>query len=169
MPLSPFDRLGLSPSLDLNPADLEQAYVQATAAYHPDAFITQPQEKAYAEGHMADLNTAYQRLSHRVLRAIALYERHFGPYTPETVPCASLFLAQFFELQEQALTLTTTTEREDFQREITQRLEEVYGTLKTAFDAQDEQLALRSIQMYQYLTKLLPQHKEEKPHVSAAL
>ena len=158
--LDPFDRLGVTPSLHLDLNALESAYIQATALYHPDRFINCPVQKAHGEAHMAALNQAYGILKDFLSRSIALYERVFGPYTDENIPCATLFLMEIFDLQERAEHLKTSEDKSAFHQEVQILRTQAEQDLAQAFEAGDSPGARRHIQALQYLKKLLTDSKE---------
>ena len=158
-----FTRLGLEPSLEISDKTLESAYIQATNAHHPDRFIHSNQEKTYAQDQMSALNKAYQTLKNCRTRVIALYERIFGPYSPDTVICTDFFLEAIFDLQEKAMHLTLPSEKKDFYDQIHTRIRLVEAELKKAFQEYDLQLAGRAIKQYQYLTKLITTENDEYP------
>lgn len=73
----PFDRLGLEPRFDLDPAAIERAFLRAIAASHPDASAF-PSDLA-ADAGSADLTEARRVLDDPERRANALLERLGGP------------------------------------------------------------------------------------------
>jgi hypothetical protein len=112
---------------------------------------------------MAALNQAYAILKDYLSRSIALYERVFGPYQEENIPCATLFLMAIFDLQERAEHLNGSEEAAAFHLEVQALMTQAKLELTHAFEAGDATSARRHIQALQYLEKLLIDPKE-RPH-----
>ena len=161
--LDPFDRLGVAPNLHIDLSILESSYIRATALCHPDRFSNCPIQKCHGEAHMTALNQAYAILKDHLSRSIALYERVFGPYQEENIPCATLFLMAIFDLQERAEHLNGPEEEADFRQELQVLMTQAELELTQAFEKVDAASARRHIQALQYLTKLLIEPKE-RPH-----
>ena len=71
--------LGMTPSFDVDPADLERRYFERQRRFHPDRFAGKPErERQYSMQHAANLNDAYRTLGDPARRAehlLALADR----------------------------------------------------------------------------------------------
>lgn len=89
----PFDLLGLPPRFELDGAALERAWLQRTAALHPDL----------GEGDadaLARLNQAKEALADPERRAALVLARLGGPDKEQDRTLPPAFLAQMMEIQE---------------------------------------------------------------------
>ncbi|MDQ7014070.1 MAG: iron-sulfur cluster co-chaperone HscB C-terminal domain-containing protein [Planctomycetota bacterium] len=78
MASDPFDTLGFEARFDLDPADIQRAYLLRAAACHPDLVGADPERVAEADRRSAALNTAKATLLDPETRARALLERLGG-------------------------------------------------------------------------------------------
>ena len=153
-PLNPFERLGLPPALEMDLASLESAYIRTVSLCHPDRYLQCAVQKDHGEGHMAALNEAYNTLKDFLSRSIALYTCTFGSYQEENIPCASLFLMEIFDLQDEAEHLQEEEELTSFREKVQRLTAQAQTALTQAFEVKDATLARRHIQALQYLRKL---------------
>jgi len=107
-----FDTLGLAPTFDLSPAELQAAYLALSAQLHPDvarpAGGAGPAEVGRAMGARggdvdagsAALNAAKRELENPELRADLLLRRFGGPAKEQDRTLPPGFLAEMLEIRE---------------------------------------------------------------------
>jgi molecular chaperone HscB len=96
----PFAALGLPRSFDLTPAQVQQAYLRASVAAHPDRAGRSTQEQAHAQLAAARLNGARQILDDPERRAGALLELLGGSSKEADRSLPPGFLVEVMELRE---------------------------------------------------------------------
>lgn len=96
----PFATLGLEPAFDLDKNLLQQRYLAATAANHPDRF-TDPLEQADAMQRSAAVNEAFATLSDAEARANALLVLRGGPSKSDDKSLPPTLLMDVMELREE--------------------------------------------------------------------
>lgn len=97
MTTDPFDTLGLPPAFDLDPAALQRAYLQRSAALHPDHAAPDPAGGPEA----AALNDAKAVLEDPERRAEALLIRLGGPARSEDRSLPPAFLPEIMAIREE--------------------------------------------------------------------
>jgi molecular chaperone HscB len=93
----PFDTLGLEPRFDLDPRDIDRAYLIRSAALHPDRAGPGPETLNLA----AELNAAKRTLSDPESRADALLRRLGGPTREQERSLPPGFLMEIMEIRQQ--------------------------------------------------------------------
>lgn len=93
----PFDILGLPARFDLGARDVERAWLDKSAALHPDAAGSDPE----AEGLAAALNEAKRVLSNPESRADAVLRRLGGPTREQERSLPPGFLMEIMEIREE--------------------------------------------------------------------
>lgn len=98
---NPFQLLNLPENFDINLDALEQNYLKAQQAYHPDKWVSAPSNaRRLAASKAADINAAYRLLKNPVARArYFLEEEGLLNKGEETISDPEL-LEEIFELQE---------------------------------------------------------------------
>jgi molecular chaperone HscB len=97
---NPFELLGLPPRYDLDPGELQKAFIRASAANHPD-LSTDPQEQLELTRRSAAINRAHGRLKDPLERAAALLEYLGHPIEPGNTDLPDGFLELMLEQREQ--------------------------------------------------------------------
>lgn len=100
--LTHFERFGLEPTLGVDPADLEQRYLDLTRRLHPDRMIgrdAKTQNRALLLS--SALNQAYAQLSDERLRAEHLLEIKGGKTAEEDKRTPQAFLLEILDLREE--------------------------------------------------------------------
>jgi molecular chaperone HscB len=93
----PFDTLGLPARFDLDPLEVERAYLARSADLHPDLAGADPD----AERLAAELNGAKRALSDPEMRADALLRRLGGPTREKERSLPSGFLMEIMGIREE--------------------------------------------------------------------
>lgn len=93
----PFTTLGLPPRFDLDPADIERAYLARAAAAHPDLAGDDPARAAEAAQAAAALNHAKAALLDPESRARALLARLDPAAKPDSKDLPDGFLMEIME------------------------------------------------------------------------
>jgi len=100
--LTHFARLGVAPTLDVRPADLEERYLDLSRRLHPDRMVRKgPQTQARALALSAALNQAYNALRDERQRAEHLLAIHGGKTADQDRRTPPAFLVEQLELREQ--------------------------------------------------------------------
>ncbi len=94
-----FEILGLEPSFDIDREQLEERFLDLTAANHPDRF-TDPLEQADAADRAAAITGAYRTLSDDESRANALLALLGGPSAEEDKSLPPDLLMEMMEVRE---------------------------------------------------------------------
>lgn len=99
----PFETLGLSPTFDLDPGELEKRHRELSKALHPDRFAACPaSERRQALGKAIEVNAAWRSLRDPVERARALLARLGVVVHEGSEPAADPeLLMQVMELREE--------------------------------------------------------------------
>ncbi len=97
MPIDAFDILGVPPAFDLDPERLNQAYLIAAAAIHPDLAAG----SETAPHRMAEVNQARRALANPEMRADLLLKRLGGPAAEQEKGLPPQFLAEMMSVREQ--------------------------------------------------------------------
>lgn len=96
VPPDPFDTLGLRPRYDLDPGEVQNAYLRRSAKLHPDLAGGDPDAPRLA----AELNQAKTTLDDPERRADALLVRLGGPTRSEEKGLPDGFLFEIMEIRE---------------------------------------------------------------------
>jgi molecular chaperone HscB len=139
-----FDVLGLTPSLELDPALVEQRYRELQRQLHPDKFVQAPSSERRASlARAVSVNDAYRVLKDELQRAELLYARFSGRAAlNEQATAEPELLMEMMELREE---LSAVRKRGDMARaaQLRQQVRALQNTaiasLKRAFAAAPEQ------------------------------
>lgn len=96
----PFALLGLARRFELNPADLQSAYLRRSAALHPDRLLD-PLEQAQAAVEAARINDARAVLADGEQRANALLRLLGGPAKELDKSLPDGFLVEMLEVRQE--------------------------------------------------------------------
>jgi len=96
----PFSLLELDPRFDLDPNELRQRFLTASAANHPDRFID-PLDQADAAERSAAINHAHQVLADPEARANALLSLRGGPAAADDQSLPPTLLMEMMEVREE--------------------------------------------------------------------
>lgn len=100
--LTHFARLGVAPSMDVEPAALEQRYLDLSRRLHPDRMIRKgAQTQGRALALSAALNQAYNALKDERQRAEHLLQIHGGKTADQDKRTPPAFLMEQMELREE--------------------------------------------------------------------
>ena len=148
----------LQPGLILDEAKLEQSYHSLLAEFHPDLYAGQPQmEQRMAAQICADINSAYQTLSHEVTRAEYLLSRAgVDLEAAERQGVGGEFLMKQIMLRERLEETASddTAAREALYAEITALYKSSRDGCAQSIDAADWSAAARCWQEMCFLSKL---------------
>lgn len=98
---TPFEIMGLEPTMGVDPKDLRKRLRQFTRLVHPDFFTGEGEEtRALAEAHNARLNEAYQILKDDARRADFLVRHLGGPTEKDLGAMPQEFLLEVMEWNE---------------------------------------------------------------------
>ena len=164
-----FKRLGLGPTFDIDPKDLEKRYFAFQRTFHPDRFATKSaREKQYSLQHATNLNEAYERLKTPIKRAEVLLETK-GLATgdqavTESDPELLMEAMESREALEEAETDDALIKLEQFARADIEISEEA---MSVAFQASDLGGVAILINRMKYLVKLLEEIRQKRRQISA--
>lgn len=96
----PFSVLGVRPRFDLDPAEVERAFLQRVAAAHPDHAADDPWGSDDAEAAVARLSQARDTLLDAERRAVALLTRLGGADASADRSLPAGFLQEILEVRE---------------------------------------------------------------------
>lgn len=139
-----FDVLGLTPSLELDLATLEQRYRELQRQLHPDKFVqASSSERRASLARAVSVNDAYRALKSELKRAELLYARFVGRAAEaEQATAEPELLMEMMELREE---LSAVRKRGDVARagQLRAHVHELQSaslsTLKQAFEAAQPQ------------------------------
>lgn len=100
-PVNHFQRLGLTPAFELEPAQLEQRYLEFCRALHPDHTGSDPAAQQAATQATSRLNEAYQVLRDPARRADYLLMLHGGMAAEQDRSLPEGFLQLILEMREE--------------------------------------------------------------------
>ncbi|HEX6242589.1 MAG TPA: Fe-S protein assembly co-chaperone HscB [Polyangiales bacterium] len=133
-----FDVLGLPPSLELDPASLEQRYRELQRQLHPDKFVqASSSERRASLARAVTVNDAYRTLKDELKRAEVLFARFSGRKAQgEQATAEPELLMEMMELREE---LSGVRKRGDvdrageLRRQVTALQASALATLRSAF------------------------------------
>ncbi len=100
---TPFERLGLPATLDIDDKELERAWLQRSRQVHPDRFArASDAEKRYAAEQTAALNDAYRAVKDPFDRASWLVDAALGGATTDKGGLDPALLVELMEARERA-------------------------------------------------------------------
>lgn len=144
-----FKVLGLPESFNLNPADLEEQYLKACRASHPDLHQSFTDSMVLAaENSLALVNTAYETLGNPLTRAEHLLFLSGGPSSKECKVVDPEFLEEMIAIREKLALSTTIGERESLSSHITGIKLNAFSKLKIRLDvpiSRDNHLDIRML------------------------
>jgi molecular chaperone HscB len=157
-----FDILGLPPRFDLQPDQLQRAYLSRVAALHPDHSGLTEDGATEEEARAAALNEARAVLADPLQRAEVLMRRLGGPGVGDDRSLPAGFLAEMLEWreqleEEQPLDAARAAE---WRARAGARREALSETLRGAFargDAEALGTARRAMNQWRYIDRLLEQ------------
>ena len=162
----PFQALGLTPTFDLDPAQVERAYLARVASAHPDLGLGSDAQSDDAQAdEAARLNDARRSLLDPESRASTLL-RHFG-YTGEDKSLPDGFLMEIMEVRmefEQALMDEDAEQIAQWRRWADERRKEWIETIAALFrehSASGDQALLarikQSLNAWRYIERMIEQ------------
>lgn len=144
-----FQVLGLGESFNLNPADLEEQYLKACRATHPDLHQTSPDSLVFAaEQSLAQVNRAYETLGNPSTRAEHLLLLSGGPSSKDCKIVDPEFLEEMITIREKVGPSMTIGERRGISSYITGIKLDAFSKLKTLMDfpiTRDKHLDIRML------------------------
>jgi len=148
-----FSMLGLAPTFDIDPADLERRYFALQRQFHPDRFIGKPdalRQQAIRQSMLA--NEAYETLKSPLRRA--RYLLAIAAMPPDGVTPSQALLTEIMELREALAEAASPEELNGFIAGNIQEVQKTLGLLLQAFDTKDLAAAAELTMRLSYLTKL---------------
>lgn len=164
-----FRRLGLGPTFDIDPKELEKRYFAFQRTFHPDRFATKSaREKQYSLQHATNLNEAYERLKTPIKRAEVLLENK-GLEAPdqaatESDPELLMEAMESREALEAAESDETLIKLELMARADIELSEEA---MSVAFQATDLTGVAILLNRMKYLVKLLEEIRRKRRQINA--
>lgn len=165
--LCPFKCLGLIPTIHIDSQELTQRFYLLQQAVHPDRFVkSSVAEKAIAAEKSSEINAAYQCLQHPVERLWAFLATKGIPVDrASNINNNPALVAQVFELQEQALGLSTQKERQGFLQQLQMQMADEIKNFENLLEDQKTEQAITILHLLTYLYKLI---REIETHVRTA-
>jgi molecular chaperone HscB len=140
-----FDVLGLAPSFDLDPQQLEQRYRDLQRALHPDRFVkAQASERRASLARAVSVNDAYRALRDELKRAQILIARHGGEPSEPGQAADPALLMEVMELRE-ALADAKTRGDEAARRTLTESVTRLQAGATEALRAAFAKLAVADV------------------------
>jgi molecular chaperone HscB len=140
-----FELLGIQRTYALDPLDLKRRFLVLSRELHPDRFISASDEtRGVSESLSAQLNQAYEVLSHPVRRADYMLRQAGGPTAAEDRAVPQDVLMEMMEVREEidharaaGDEATLNRHRESMSRKYAACLEEI-GELAARIDHEEE-------------------------------
>lgn len=152
-----FALLNQEQRFNLDPDQIEQAYIHASKTVHPDLFPNaSSREKLDLTLKSAALNQAYETLKNPLKRGYALLNEkapHLDADQEKTIRDPEL-LAQTFEDQETLDEITSVADLESFDAKVKDRCKSTLEQIQVAFEGADFNQALLQLYRYRYHQKL---------------
>ena len=158
----PFSVLGLRPRFDLDPSEVERAFLQRVAAAHPDHAADDPLGSDDAEAAVARLSHARDTLLDAERRAVALLTRLGGADASADRSLPAGFLQEILEVRE-AVEAELAAEGEPARRRwgewASARRQGHISRLQAWFDSASPPLAdvRRELNAWRYVERMLEQ------------
>lgn len=148
-----FSAFGLSPSFDIDPADLEKRYFLAQREFHPDRMVSKSvQSRAMAISRSMTLNSAYEALKSPLKRAQYLLSLH--GIKIDSIKPSQVLLMENMELREQLLEATVIDELVALEQHNHKDIENVVQQLSQVFRGGKFSLAGNLVMRLSYLAKM---------------
>jgi molecular chaperone HscB len=133
-----FERLGLPPRFDIDPAEIERNYLARSRELHPDYHQQSSTAQQRVSMEMtAALNDAYATLKHPFRRAEYLLSLEGGPTAAEHKEMAPAFLEEMLELRMEIEELREgppdSPQRRDMEAQLRRRSDALVGDLGRRF------------------------------------
>ena len=154
--LSPYEILGLKITLDVDEAQLEQAYFQLQNQWHPDRFARKtPTEHITAALKSAEINAAYKRLKDP-LESLWVYveSQGFNIQRQDNISDNPKLVEHIFELQDELNDCTTLDAKRKFQHYIVEKITQTRACLSAALAANDNKTIIHNLHYLTYLYKI---------------
>ena len=152
-----FSIFDLSPTFDLDLADLEKRYFTVQRACHPDRFVGKPPaEKQQAIRYSMQANEAYETLKTPLTRArhmLALQDIHVGSEKDSVKPTHAL-LMEIMELREALEEVDSAVKVETLAAQNAKTIADETAGLSASFDRKDMQQAAQQAIKLGYLLKI---------------
>ena len=164
-----FRRLGLTPTFNIDPKDLERRYFAFQRTFHPDRFATKSaREKQYSLQHATNLNQAYARLKTPIKRAEVLLETKGVTPADEAVTTSDPeLLMEAMESREALDAAEKDDKLLELERLARTDIELSEEAMSVAFQAVDFAGVAILINRMKYLVKLLEEIRQKRRQFSA--
>ena len=162
--------LGMTPTFDIDPADLERRYFERQRRFHPDRFSAKPErERQYSMQHATNLNGAYRTLGDPVGRAEHLLALTGEPArTGEETVRDPEILMRAMEMREALARTGSRPEVDAVLRSARDEAAQCAAELGRAFAAADLPGARRLTLRLTYLQKFIDDARERRVRMAAA-
>lgn len=170
MTADPFQLLDMPATFDLDKVRLQQRFLEASAANHPDRFLD-PLEQADAMQRSAAINAAYRKLLDPAARAEALLQHQGIPsaaLTDATLPPMLLMeVMEWREAWDEAAAEDDQARLADLLADARQRFNAQQQTLEEHFHTEPVQVeAVRqTLSVLRYLRRMLDQAPQDDAEV----
>lgn len=156
-PLHAFERMEQPISFDIDVSALEQKYFQLQRQMHPDRFVQGArQEKIFAAQQSAALNDAFAILKKSATRAQEMLK--IVGHVPDNIEQQSLedpeLLMMVIDLREALLEVKTASQKQIFQENIFQKIQQTEQDLSRSFADNDYTLAASRLNRLRYFNKI---------------
>lgn len=146
-----FELFGLSPSFDIDPAQLKQTYRQLQQTHHPD-HATQPDQALQLS---SQINHAYQTLSAVDSRAAYMLQLQQQDHHLDQSIGDMDFLQHAIELREQLEEAESAEQLDSLRREIQQWLDSLSREFKIDYQEQDWAEARDTTRKLRFMQKVM--------------
>lgn len=167
--MSPFELLGLKPSLSLYKNDLKKIYLHTQKMIHPDKFIQQPKYFLFATEISSLVNKALATLTCPLQRSLAFIKAHNMPTNIESCANDPSVLDELLELQSSVHNAPDPKEAlmiiSSLQATITKNLR----TIEKAVATNNPTLALQTTAHISFLLRIKKDAKKSLPKKYAIL
>ena len=157
---SPFEILGLEPSMDLDPDELEAAYLRLSRQYHPDFNPgSSGAAKMEALSRSAAINDAYRLLRNPWQQAEALIELREPGAMDQTKTLCPVFLLEAMEIRE-TVAETPSEDQTRLQQAIDLKVKEYFADVTARIAAGDMREAATLLHQSNYYRRALIESQE---------
>ncbi|CAC9604959.1 Chaperone protein HscB [uncultured Gammaproteobacteria bacterium] len=153
-----FELFSLTPNFNIDLTELESAYQQQVAKFHPDKFaIGTDKEKSFALQNTSLINTAYDTLKSSLLRATYLLELEgVNAFDEKDTQMDVDFLMSQIELREALEAIESSkdeVELDDFIEKISIKIKKNITDISIAFNSNFDQIKnlVRELKFYEQL------------------
>lgn len=153
-----FELFSLTPNFNIDLTELESAYQQQVAKFHPDKFaIGTDKEKSFALQNTSLINTAYDTLKSSLLRATYLLELEgVNAFDEKDTQMDVDFLMSQIELREALEAIESSKDKvelDDFIEKISIKIKKNITDISIAFNSNFDQIKnlVRELKFYEQL------------------